>query len=158
MDFADVYRHEFASIALVAGTTAGDRAAGEDIAQEAFSRAHARWDEVGLLDRPGAWTRRVAINLALDRRRRLGSEARALLRIGSRRQHHADGDPRQGDTEVWAAVDRLPPRQRAVIALHYHDGLSVAEIAEVLGCSVSAATSNLHKARTRLATMLGGER
>ena len=85
MDFADVYRHEFASIALVAGTTAGDRAAGEDIAQEAFSRAHARWDEVGLLDRPGAWTRRVAINLALDRRRRLGSEARALLRIGSRR-------------------------------------------------------------------------
>lgn len=162
--FDDLYRSEFGSIALVAGTTAGDRTTGEDVAQEAFTRAHQRWDDVGSLDRPGAWVRRVAINLALDRRRRIGAEARALLRIGARRQSHSPGlhspgiDARHGDSEVWAAVDRLPPRQRAVVALHYHDDLSVAEIADVLDCSVSAATSNLHKARTRLATLLGEAR
>lgn len=157
-DFDELYQVDFASIALVAGTTAGDRTAGEDIAQEAFARAHRRWDEVAILDRPGAWVRRVAINLALDRRRRLGAEARALLRIGTRRNDVHAADDRHGDSQVWQAVDALPPRQRAVIALHYHDDLSVADIADALGCSVSAATSNLHKARTRLATLLGDER
>lgn len=156
--FEDVYAVDFAAVALVAGTTAGDRVAGEDIAQEAFSRAHQRWDEVGLLDRPGAWVRRVAINLALDRRRRIGAEARALLRIGTRSDTPFDSEFRHGDSGVWEAVDQLPPRQRAVVALHYHDDLSVAEIADLLDCSISAATSNLHKARTRLATLLGDDR
>jgi len=148
--FNAFYRDQFASIALIAGTTAGDRSSGEDIAQEAFSKAHGDWGRVSRLDKPGAWVRRVAINLALSRRRRLQTESRVLRRIGMRVEPSPRSHP-----DIWDAVNELPPRQRAVVALHYHEGHSVVEIAELLDCSVSAATSNLHKARTRLAVLLG---
>ena len=152
-DFSAFYQAQFASIATVAGATTGDRSVGEDIAQEAFQRAHDDWAAVGSMDRPGAWVRRVAINLALNRRRRRGVELLALGRLGVR-----ESVPERRHPEVWEAVAKLPPRQRAVVALHYHEGHSVAEIADLLDCSVSAATSNLHKARTRLADLLGDER
>lgn len=157
-DFNAFYRAQFASIATVAGTTTGERSSGEDIAQEAFQKAHDDWPRVSQLDKPGAWVRRVAINLALSRRRRRGIELNALTRLGSSRHGptRPPGDRRH--PEVWDAVAKLPPRQRAVIALHYHEGHSVAQIADLLDCSVSAATSNLHKARTRLADLLGDER
>lgn len=153
--FRTFYEDEFAAIAFVAGTTAGDRSSGEDIAQEAFTRAHDDWDRVGGLDKPGAWVRRVAINLALSRRRRLQRETRALGRLGVPPQ---TTEVRRGDPEVWEAVNKLPPKQRASIVLRYHEGQPVAAIAEMLGCSTSAATSNLHKARTRLAQLLGENR
>lgn len=152
-DFAVFYRREFAAIAVVAGTVAADRSAGEDLAQEALSRAHRDWERVSGLDKPGAWVRRVAINLAIGRKRRRVSEVKALFRLGPPAAEAAQ--TRRGDPAVWAAVDELPPRQRAVIALHYLEDRPVAEIAEILDISVSATTSNLHKARTNLADKLG---
>ena len=151
--FDEFYRREFSRIAVVAGTVVGDRSVGEDIAQEALAKAHGEWSHVSTLDKPGAWVRRVAINLGIGRKRRLVSETRALFKLGQPAE--AAAETRRGDPAIWAAVDELAPRQRAVVALRYLDDLSVAEIADVLEISVSAATSNLHKARTRLADLLG---
>lgn len=152
-EFEIFYRREFSNLAVLAGTIAANRSIGEDIAQEALSKAHRDWARVSGLDKPGAWTRRVTINLAIGRKRRSVSEAKALFKIGPAAEVAAE--TRRGDPAVWAAVDQLPPRQRAVIALHYLEDRPVAEIAEILEISVSAATSNLHKARTNLATTLG---
>ena len=151
--FEHFYRQEFASLAVVAGTVAANRSVGEDIAQEALAKAHQQWGKVAALDKPGAWVRRVAINLAIGRKRRSVSEAKALLKLGPAATDAAE--TRRGDPAVWAAVDRLAPKQRAVVALHYLEDRPVAEIAEILDISVSAATSNLHKARTNLADTLG---
>jgi len=151
-DYEAFFHREFSTLAVLAGTVAGNRSAGEDIAQEALSRAHQQWAKVSSFDRPGAWVRRVAINLAIGRKRRFASEAKALLRLAPTQ---VAAEVRGGDPLVWAAVDELAPRQRAVIALHYLEDRPVAEIAEILEISVSAATSNLHKARTNLATKLG---
>lgn len=148
--FVAFYDREFVAIALIAGTTVGDRVRGEDIAQEAFTRANARWQELASYDRPGAWVRRVAINLALDGRRRDRNEARAVERLG----HEPVRETRAGDPAVWAAVDALPPRQRAVTVLHYFEDRSVAEIADLLDISESGTTSHLHKARASLARLL----
>lgn len=152
-DFDDFYRREFSSLAVVAGTVAGNRSVGEDIAQEALAKANQQWSKVSGLDKPGAWVRRVAINLAIGRKRRSVSEAKAVLRLGPSSAEAAE--TRRGDPAVWAAVNQLAPKQRAVIALHYLEDRPVAEIAEIMDISVSAATSNLHKARTNLADMLG---
>ncbi len=138
----------------MAGAILGDRGAGEDIAQEALSRAADQWNELSVFDRPGAWARRVAINLASNGRRHRSREGRALRKV-----HPLSPDCEQpervGDPEVWSAVASLPNRQRAVVALHYLEELSVAEIADILEISVSATTSNLHKGRVNLALRLG---
>lgn len=156
-DFDAFYRSEFPSIAVVAGTTAGSRSLGEDLAQEAFAQAAEQWESVSQLDRPGAWVRRVAINMAISRRRRFAAEARAVARLGRPAADNAP-DHRYGRPALWEAVDELPPRQRAVIALRYLEDLSVAEIADILKVSVSTTTSHLHDARKRLATELKGRK
>lgn len=38
-------------------------------------------------------------------------------------------------------LDRMPPRQRAVLVLRYYDDLSIEQTAEVLGCSAGAVKS-----------------
>lgn len=151
--FDDFFASEFPPIALVAGVTCRDMSRGEDIAQEALARASSRWAEIQKFDKPGAWVRRVAINLALNEQRRDRNEQRALRLVGEP-DNAAGADSRLGDPEVWRAVDALPPRQRAAVVLFYVDGVGVGEIAEILEIAVSTATSHLHKARAALASSL----
>ncbi len=61
------------------------------------------------------------------------------------------------DDEFWKAVRGLPKRQSQVIALHYLEELSVAEIAEILECAEGTVKVHLHKGRKRLADRLGLE-
>lgn len=153
--FRAFYEAEFGSIAVVAGAIVGNRMAGEDIAQEALTRASEQWDVVGQYDKPGAWVRRVAINLALNGKRRRANEQSMLQRL-------IGGSPtvtetRSGDPEVWDAIRQLPPRQRAAVALHYLEDRPVAEVAEIMEIAVSTTTTNLQKARTNLARILGDQ-
>lgn len=155
MDFDTFYRHEFPAMVGLARAICGDHQQAEDLAQEAMSRAHRHWAKVTTYERPGAWLRRVTINLALSRKRRVVRELAMLRRTAQdQRTVVADPDESGSDAEVWEAVRALPPKQRAAIALFYQEDQSTADIAEILGCTVSTATSHLSQARARLATML----
>ena len=66
-------------------------------------------------------------------------------------------DPDKGGPRAWlfgiarhAALAGLPPRDRELIALKFHAGLDNAELAAVLGVSVSNAGTQLHRAMTKL--------
>lgn len=149
-DYTDFFRRELRPLVALATAIAGaDRA--EEIAQEALLRAHREWDRIARYDRPGAWVRRVAINLATSSRRRRSAERRALERVATRRQ--LDAPPPDVD-DFWALVRRLPDRQAAAVALHYVSDLSVIEIAGILGCAEGTAKAHLHKARRTLADHL----
>lgn len=150
--FESFFAAEFSSVALVAGVTAGDSSRGEDLAQEAFVRASKRWELISTYDQPGMWVRRVAINLALNRRRRRATETRTLRLVAE--PEPTELESRAGDAEVWAAIEQLSSRRRAVVVLHYFEDRPVAEIAEILAISVSATTSHLHQARQALAATL----
>ena len=153
-DYTTFFRREVRSLVTLAAAIAGaDRA--EEIAQEALLRAHREWDRIAMYDKPGAWVRRVTINLATSSRRRRFSERRARERVGGRRQ--LDAPPPEVD-EFWALVRRLPDRQAAAVALHYLDDLSIAEIADALGCAEGTAKAHLHQARRTLAEQLRPER
>lgn len=160
MDFDTLFRLEFASMVALARAICGDHEQAEDLAQEAFSRAHKHWSLVSGYDKPGAWVRRVTINLALSRRRRIQRELSVLRRTARELPtDQAVADPADGpDDEVWQAVRKLAPKQRAAVALFYQEDLSTADIADALGCTVSTATSHLNQARTRLARLLGEDR
>lgn len=147
------YRDHFTAVCGLAISLTGDRDAGEDVAQEAFARAYREWDRVSHYDNPGAWVRRVASNLAVSRWRRVRSESRALLRLGNRRTSPVELP--ELDDEFWAQVRALPDQQARAVALFYVEDLSVAEVAEVLGCAEGTAKSHLHRARQTLAQRLG---
>jgi DNA-directed RNA polymerase specialized sigma24 family protein len=149
-DYAAFFRREVAGLVALATAIAGpDR--GEELAQEALLRAHREWQRIARYDKPGAWVRRVTINLAASDRRRRGAEARAMQRVATRRQLPVPPPEVDG---FWALVRTLPHRQAAAVALHYLDDLSIAEMADALGCAEGTAKAHLHKARASLALHL----
>jgi DNA-directed RNA polymerase specialized sigma24 family protein len=62
------------------------------------------------------------------------------------------------DVDLMRAIGVLPPMQRAAIALHYLDDLSVEDVASTLRCAPSTARVHLHRGRARLAELLHQDR
>jgi RNA polymerase sigma-70 factor (ECF subfamily) len=149
-DFASFYRREYRAIRALTWALTGDLGAAEDIAQEALLRAHQRWEQLASYDEPGAWVRRVAINLATSVLRRRGRELRALVRLQARPE--PEWELPAPDAEFWAAVRRLPRAQAATIALHYYEDLPVSDIAAVLGIAEGTVKTHLHRGRRALAS------
>ena len=61
IEFSELVRHQRAGWIAAAFVVVGNRERAEEIVQEALSRAAQRWDEVGALDLPGAWVRKVVV-------------------------------------------------------------------------------------------------
>ena len=137
----------------LAFAVSGSSVAAEDIAQEAMVRAHRHWDQISQCDKPGAWVRRVTINLARSALRRSALELRAKLRLG--RRLDPIPEPEAGDMRIWEAVALLSPQQRAAVAFFYLEDRPVREIAVLLGCSEATAKVHLHKGRLALASAVG---
>jgi RNA polymerase sigma-70 factor (ECF subfamily) len=143
--FEVFYRSEYARMVALAAAVSGAPASAEDVAQEALIRAHREWAKVSRYEKPGAWLRRITINLASNKRRRANTERR--LAPGPQRQ---TVELQLRDHSVWAAVAELPPRQRAAIALYYLEDRAVEEIAEILNCAPGTAKAHLHQGRKAL--------
>jgi len=138
---SELYRAHLPGATRLAYLLTGDRAAAEDVAQEAFLRAASRIG--GLRDENafGAYLHRAVVNRVRNRARRLTLE----------RSHAAAATPVPydlpdvaGRERLWAALLRLPYRQRAALVLRYYLDLSEADVAERLGCrpgTVKSATA-----------------
>jgi RNA polymerase sigma-70 factor, ECF subfamily len=151
--FEHFYLREYRGVVELAYALSGNRAGAEDIAQEAFLRAHRDWQRVGRYQHPGAWVRRVAANLATSALRRRLIEARALARFWARGEPSLVELP-ASQADFWRVVRSLPRRQAQVVALHYLEDLSVVEVARVLGCAEGTVKAQLHNGRETLARRL----
>ena len=156
--FERFYSEELPRLVPMLHAYTGDRGRAEDLAQEALSRAHREWATVSTYQRPGAWVRRVALNLASNAARRSQREQRALRRLRSVQIVEL---PAQ-DLRLWSLVRELPEQQRAAVVLHYVEDRSVAEVADVLEISDGTVKTHLSRARAALAARLsepqGGDR
>jgi RNA polymerase sigma-70 factor, ECF subfamily len=148
--FERFYAEEFAQLVPTLHALAGDRGRAEDLAQEALRRAHEHWDQIATYDRPGAWVRRVALNLAANAARGRGREARALQLVAP----VAPLELPAADEALWALVRELPEQQRNAVVLHYVEDQSVADVAAVLEVSEGTVKTHLSRARATLATRL----
>jgi RNA polymerase sigma-70 factor (ECF subfamily) len=151
--FDSFYQREFPAIRAVAWALTGNVWTAEEIAQDALLRAHRDWERVCEYDEPGAWVRRVAINLTTSRLRRGVREVRALARLAGRRSD--DWQMPEPSREFWAVVRSLPRQQAAVLALHYYEDLPIADIAAVLGLAEGTVKAHLHKGRDALRKRIG---
>jgi RNA polymerase sigma-70 factor (ECF subfamily) len=129
----------------------GDLHEAEEVVQEAFARASVRWAWLRDYDVPEAWVRRVALNLAAERARRLRRQARALLRLGPPPQVPA------ASAEALAlleALRTLPMRQRQAIVLYHLVDLPVEEVSRLIGVRPGTVKSLLARGRRALANRL----
>jgi RNA polymerase sigma-70 factor (ECF subfamily) len=144
----------------VAYSVLRDSADAEEIAQDAFLRAHG---QMGSLREPvkfRAWVCRIAFRLALNRRREQGRRlARDTAWHEQRPQQVADGERAGVDREYLARlrneIERLPEKLRAVILLASVAGMEATEVAAVLEIPAGTVRSRLHLARKRLLEVMG---
>ncbi|MCU1497871.1 MAG: putative polymerase subfamily sigma factor [Acidimicrobiales bacterium] len=162
--FDALYRDEWHGLLALGWSLTGSWSAAEELVQDAFLDGYRRWDEVGRLDRPGAWVRRAVVNRAASHHRHQAVARRGLVVLGSRSTTEADSAATDrtadraaehvGDPVFWAAVRSLPRRQAEAVTLHYLEDRSVAEIAEILGCRPATVKVHLHRGRQALARRL----
>jgi RNA polymerase sigma-70 factor (ECF subfamily) len=132
-----------------------------DVSQEAFIRLHQTAGKFQARARFSTWFYRIIVNLCLDHQRRHWRWRRLLTPVGGieippessmERPTAPAVDPlddlgrRQVTTELWRAVDRLSPQQRAVIVLQVQEELETGQIAAILGCSEATVRVHLHRA------------
>jgi len=151
--FEELYAAHFTDLAVQLYAYFGDRQEAQDVVQEAFCRALARWSRISRYDDPVAWVRRVAWNLAVSRWRRTRTALAALARLQRQPDRRVDG-PGPDRVALVAALATLPARQRQVVVLHYLADLPVSEIADQLGIPPGTVKSWLHRARAALAVQL----
>ena len=122
----------------------GDPQEAEDAVQDAFVRYLEK--APADLETPSAWLMRVLVNGCKSRLRlawrRVGPLPDTLPAPGP--------EERQELEELFS----LPPEDRAVIHLHYYEGYSTNEIAQLLGCRPGTVRSRLSRARERLRKLL----
>ena len=150
--FEAFYRERYRPLVAVVYAVTGNRWVPEDITQEAFLRAHRDWDRVKSADAPEAWVRRVAINLAMSRFRRMRSETAARLKLNPAAPTLQP--PTAEQDAFWSEVRLLPRRQTEVIALYYVEELSTREIADTLEIAEGTVRALLTQGRERLARQL----
>jgi RNA polymerase sigma-70 factor (ECF subfamily) len=154
--FDEFYSRVFPAMVNIARATSGSRMAAEDLAQDAMIIAYRRWSEVGLLDKPDAWVRRVVLRRSASAFHRRKAELRALVRLAPLTREPPARLSDESD-RFWQAVRRLPRRQAAAITLCYLEELSVLEIAEVMDCAPNTVKVHLHRGRKALAEVLDAE-
>jgi RNA polymerase sigma-70 factor (ECF subfamily) len=147
--FEAFYRQEYAAVLALAFALCGRGGAAEDLAQEAFLKTYQHWAKVGGYDQPGAFVRRVVVNMAVSFARRRAVEGRALIGLAVGARSSVD-DLEPPDAAFWQQVRSLPRRQAQVVSLFYLEDRSAEEIAEILHCSVSTVRVHLHRGRMTL--------
>jgi RNA polymerase sigma-70 factor, ECF subfamily len=130
----------------------GDLGEAEDAVAEAYARAWQRWHRVAGYADPVAWVRTVAYRIAVSSWRRTRNRRLAQERW-ARAAAWAQFDP---DTvALVAALRQIPATQRRAIVLHHLVGLTVREIAQESGASISAVKLRLSRGRRALGPLLG---
>jgi RNA polymerase sigma-70 factor (ECF subfamily) len=147
------YQHRVFGVAL---RMLGNRAEAEEVAQEAFVRAHRAIGEFRGDAKLSTWlyaiTSRLCLNRLASGERRLTRQGEAaLLRLSDAGPRpDAALERRELETALGRAIAELPEDRRIVVVLRDLEGLSYEEIAQVLELELGTVRSRLHRARADL--------
>lgn len=126
----------------------GDHGHAEDLVQTALMQVSRRWRRLDRPDLAYAYARRTLVNAHTSwrRRRRVPEQLIAVhdeIPLAAH-EHFSAAD------HTAEALRALPPGMRAVLVLRFHDDLSEADTAAVLGCSVGTVKSQTSRALARM--------
>ncbi len=155
-EFRQLYDQQYLSVYRSIRGVVLDPTAAEDLTQETFVRAYRARHRYTPTAPPGAWLRRIGINLAISylRRQKLARVLPARLYMAPDRR---DYDRAEARDVVTKAMTALSPKLRAAIVLHYYDGLTREEIASVLGVPAGTVASRIAKAVAIMRKSIGSD-
>lgn len=144
----------------------GNQQDAEELAQDVFIRVHRAAASYEPRAQLSTYLYRIAVNLSLNRirnRRNKRLVSFDFLRGGNDYYpiSKEDDDPdillekKEKQQIIWDAIHALPSHQQTAVILKQFQGLSYAEIAKVMHCSVSSVESRLHRAKKNLQKKLG---
>jgi RNA polymerase sigma-70 factor (ECF subfamily) len=146
-----LYRDRYRNFRDIMAGVVGSHDLAREVVQEAFARAlrqQRKFRGDGSLE---AWVWKIALNVALKKRRELARE------WALDDEYEAGAQEAAPDRDLRAAVRALPPRRRLVVFLRYFADLSYAEIAAIAGISEGTVAATLAQAHTELLGRLDGE-
>jgi RNA polymerase sigma-70 factor (sigma-E family) len=157
-EFGDFVRASLPGLLRYGHALTGNPHDAADLVQTVLEKIGSRWTQVQhKTGDPLAYIRRSMANAHVSRWRRTKWEN--LVADIPDTQPFSHANPFEHEP-LWQALRALPPRQRAVLALRYYEGLSEIEIAAALGISQGTVKSQASKAiaslRTKLALSEGG--
>lgn len=147
--FEGLCEAHYARVARTAYLITGDRQEALDLTQETFARAYEHWRKVSTMSNPEGWLYRVATNLAISSRRRLGRRSfpsRGVARLT---------DPEPADPRLADALRALTPAQRGAVVCRYYLDMSVEDTARTLGKKPGTVRALTSQATSRLRESLG---
>ncbi|MDX1600678.1 MAG: sigma-70 family RNA polymerase sigma factor [Anaerolineales bacterium] len=134
-----------------------DRQAAEDVAQEAFIRAHDRIDQLGPPFNFKSWVFRIASNLAIDYTR----AGKRFVDVEDQVMPYLDDEPstqrpyekrlqrKQQRDAVWRSLNQLPEHYRQALILREFNELEYREVAQTLEVTYDNARQIVHRARNK---------
>ncbi|GAA4581552.1 SigE family RNA polymerase sigma factor [Planotetraspora phitsanulokensis] len=124
----------------------GDTDDAADLVQEALLRLGDTWDRVIRKDDPEGYVRTIMVRQHISwwRRRRREHLMAETPDLGYTDRRF------DGDAGLWAELEGLPRRQRAVLVLRYYEDLPDTEIARILGVSPGTVRSQASRALDKL--------
>ena len=154
--FRAFYEQTSRPVWLYLARLTGDRRLADDLLQETYYRFLRVRSSFDSEEHRRHYLYRIATNLVFDHRRRRRPDDQPLVT-------EDEAAPRQGDAadriarriDVARALEQLKPRERSLLWLAYAQGWSHEEIASTLGLKTASLKSLLHRARRRLAAVLG---
>jgi RNA polymerase sigma-70 factor (sigma-E family) len=135
----------------VAFLLTSDRGEAEDLLQTALLKTARHWGRLSDHEAAYPYVRRVLVTTHTSWRRRRRVHEVLLDHL----PEHSTGEPTSIDAgRALQALERLPPRMRAVVVLRCYEGLTEAETAEALGCSLGSVKSQASRGLARLRELL----
>ena len=152
--FSEFVEQRSHSLLRTAYLLVGHHQLAEDLLQEALIRTFIAWPRLRDPAKVDAYARRTIVTTAISWRRRRSFHERPVEFLPD-----ASGADEveivATHRDLIAHLRGLPPRQRAAIVLRYYEDLSLAQTAEVMGCSVGAVKSHVSIGLGKLRERMG---
>jgi RNA polymerase sigma-70 factor (sigma-E family) len=147
VEFGDYVRERRTALLRAARAISTDPDLAEDLLQTVLGKVGSRWGAIRNHGAADAYVRRAMVNQQASWYR---EKWRNLEVVTSHPPEPAPDEPSalpgpghdRGDLQLWPLVAALPPGQRSAVALRYYEGLTEAETARALGCSIGTVKSN----------------
>ena len=145
----------------LATTILGSRDLAEDVHQETFLRVCKAWGGFRGDASEKTWITGIAVNICRDMmrsawKRRVTVSDEVVGALPDNRSA-SEMDRRSDRSDVMKALKKLSAEHREAVVLYYYHDFDIRQIASIQGVPEGTVKSRLHKARSKLATLMGGD-